>query len=607
MGRNSLPCFSLLLIVVLFWSTACWAGANAAGSASLSWSEGGSVTNLNVAPSWTRVPLFLRLQNAPDIQQLAVQLNWTPNDLVGPCFYVVPDSTLIASCGWTMAGPGGDFAGDSSYTWSIAFPPGSDKSCVTYWVEGGACSGKPASFLLGSVKVRDSAGAIDELVVTGNATILGGVDSVGLVTVQSTSPSTVNSGEIAELTVQGTNFAIGAAVELRGDGLTLHATAVVVTSPNTLTAVVAVPDSAEAPLDVVVSLPDGRSGMLEDGLDTRGLWWGLWLDSTVVLSGRAGSGIPLYRSEGTAGLTAHRPSREDAAEVMSSQVTLTESCNNIPYCTVPSGGTGVYFPSITGPMPAGCAATTTRNSSTSITYFFCYSGPCTPASPNKVVNLPLAHEAYPRQLTGGHCHADNNRPLNVPPAGEVVAGNTGPTGLGFTINWTWPDVGGAVNSVLYTTSQDTFVFNAAKDTTSIYCVLVPNLELLTSGPGYTLVGATPTHPQGWYGDPLLNQALRQLAVTVADSMPSLPDLGYNDMSLVGGGLFDHQGTWNEPHCGHRFGRNCDLQTRTIISSGLVDNALTRRLRRLIRRQGFKEPYKHSDHWHLSYIFPTGAN
>ena len=128
MGRNNLPCFSLLVLVALFWSTACWAGANAGGSASLSWSEDGPVTNLSVAPSGNRVPLLLRLHNALDIQQLAVELDWTPYDLVGPCFYVVPDSTLIASCGWTRSGPGGDLRGTPRTRGPSLFPRGQTRA-----------------------------------------------------------------------------------------------------------------------------------------------------------------------------------------------------------------------------------------------------------------------------------------------------------------------------------------------------------------------------------------------------------------------------------------------------------------------------------------------
>jgi hypothetical protein len=602
-----------MVAAVLLYSAPTQAGNNAGGTAHFSWSPSATVTDLATAPL-EAAPLYLVLDGVPDLRQLAVEMRWSPNarwspdGLIGPCYYLSPVGGGSAGCGWVWADhsePPGVFEGDSSYTWRISFDPAGSPTCVVYLFFGSHCDGVPASFYLMSVKVKDSVGAVDELVVSGNATILGGVDSVGLVTVQSTSPRVVNSGEVAELTVHGTNFAVGASVKLRGDGITLQASSVTVANSNTLSAVVAVPDSADAPLDVIVSLPDGRSGLLEDAVETRELWWGLWLDSTVVLSGRAGSGVPLYRSDGNAGSSAGQVSRHAVAEVQSEPI-MNATCHSVPYCTIPQGGTGLYSPSIVGPT-ASCPGTKPASNPTSITYFFCYSGPCTPSSPNKVVNLPLALEAYPKQITGGHCHADNNRPLNIPATGQVVAGNTGPSGLGFTVNWTWPELGGAVNAVLYTTSQDTFVFNAAKDTTSIYCVLVQNLELLTNGPGYSMVGSKPRHQVGWYGHPLLNQALRQLAVTVTDSMPSLPDLGYNDMSLVWGGLFDHQGTWDTPHCGHRLGSNCDLQTRTLMSSGLVDNELTRKLRRLIRGRGFKEPFRHVDHWHLTYMFPTGAN
>ena len=48
MGRNRLPCLTSLVLLALLWSTACWAGANAGGSASLSWAEDNPVTDLGV-------------------------------------------------------------------------------------------------------------------------------------------------------------------------------------------------------------------------------------------------------------------------------------------------------------------------------------------------------------------------------------------------------------------------------------------------------------------------------------------------------------------------------------------------------------------------------
>ena len=107
----------------------------------------------------------------------------------------------------------------------------------------------------------------------------------------------------------------------------------------------------------------------------------------------------------------------------------------------------------------------------------------------------------------------------------------------------------------------------------------------------------------------MNQALRQLALTVADSLPGLPLMGYNDMSLVWGGMFDigppYGQFWNMPHCSHRLGRGVDFRTKTLDLGPTHSNDLARKLRRLIRKAGFAEPHKEGHHWHLNYTFPTG--
>jgi hypothetical protein len=452
-----------------------------------------------------------------------------------------------------------------------------------------------ADFRLGYVKVEDSAGAIDKLLLTGNLTLLGGTHDSSTVTVVSVEPHTLVAGEVARLTVHGENFAPGASVSLQADDLTLPASQVDVLDGQTLQASVAVPDTTfAAPLGVHVVLADGRTADLPSAVSAGELWWGLWVDSATVVSGKVGSGDPFYRSM----REASRPSA-----VLQSEVALTGDCHNVPFCTVPFNATGQWSPSVTGPMPPQCAKQKTSTSDTYLTYYFCYSGPCTPDNENKVVNLPLALELHGRQLTGGHCHADVNRPTGSPASGVVVNGNTGPDGMGFVIHHIWPDVGGAISGVLYTTSQDTFVINAAKDTTHIFCILQPGLIHMPDGPGYELVGATSKHPSGWYAQIEMIRALQALAVTVADSMPGLPLLGYNDMSLTWGGVFDLAGNWGPPHCSHRYGRGVDFRTRNLLPGPMVSNAVARKLRVLIRNAGFADPYKEADHWHLNYTFP----
>ncbi len=600
MFRVSIVVVVAIVSASMYSTSVCRAGNNIGGAARLGWQQGVGVQDLTLPPSGP-FPLFLNLQGAPDVRKLAVHLKWAPFDSLEG--YVLVSSNPESARGYVQASiPGGPFAGDSSYTWSIIFPSSAqEKNCVVYTVmPPSGDQSVPAEFRLVSVQVEDSSGAVDDLLLEGNATVLGGFEDAPAVAVRSVEPKNLVAGQTATLTVHGDNFAPGAAVTLRAAGVGIQATSVQLLDPQSLRASVSVPDTTfETPLSIEVSLPDGGSGQLANAVSARQLWWGLWVDSTTVVSGVVGSG-PRYRSAPT---TATRTSPRGS--VIEEEVVLTEVCHDVPFCTVPFNGTGEYSPSVSGPMPPQCIKQRTVTSGTTLTYFLCYSGPCTPSSPNKVLNLPVALEVYPRQLTGGHCHADDSRPTKVPARGEVVSGNTGPTGLGFAVDHTWPDPGGAVNGVFYSTSQDTFVVNADKDTTHIFCILVPGLIHMPEGPGYELVGATSRHPVGWYGAIEMVNALKALAVTVADSIPGLPPMGYNDMSLVWGGSFDLNGNWGPPHCSHRFGRGVDFRTRGLVPIPTTPNALGRRLRVLIRNVGFAEPYKESDHWHLNYTFPTG--
>src|SRR5262249_5847352 len=116
------------------------------------------------------------LVGATDVRQLALTLKWMPYDSTGQCYSIVPASP-DAECGWnTATPPGGDFEGDSSYTWSIHFPPGSTaRSCVIYWLSMATCdSAPPAKFYVALAQAKDSNGAVDTLRNVGDTKLLGG-------------------------------------------------------------------------------------------------------------------------------------------------------------------------------------------------------------------------------------------------------------------------------------------------------------------------------------------------------------------------------------------------------------------------------------------------
>jgi hypothetical protein len=288
----------------------------------------------------------------------------------------------------------------------------------------------------------------------------------------------------------------------------------------------------------------------------------------------------------------------------------TETCNTVPYCTIPISGAEFHQPSIGNPGP-NCPTLTSRTSTDNITYFFCYGGPCYPGVDYIVRNLHLELKQFARQLTGGHCHADTTRPAGTPHNGAIVTGTTGADGLQFLVHYVFPEVSGALNQVLYTPAgQDTFVVNSARDTVAILCVRWAQMVQLTGpGTGYKLQspGAdnVSNHPDYHWGIPSMVDSLKTLAVAIQDSLPGSPDVEYNDISLVWGGLFDilDPGTtrppyWTLPHCSHRFGTSTDFRTKQFNWS--ADPSLARRLKALMRSKGFATHIE-GDHWHLNFV------
>jgi hypothetical protein len=164
-----------LLVTILI--TGAWpavAGGNAGGTVHLTWDSDGQIAT-EAVPKATVFPLFLRIEGAPDIRQLAINLKWMPFDSLGQCYKVVP-AAEDSSCGWAVEEPpAGGFEGDSTYTWSIRFPAGAQKSCVVYWVSMATCdSVPPGKFYVGDARVKDSAGFVDTLLNVGDTKLLGG-------------------------------------------------------------------------------------------------------------------------------------------------------------------------------------------------------------------------------------------------------------------------------------------------------------------------------------------------------------------------------------------------------------------------------------------------
>lgn len=184
--------------------------------------------------------------------------------------------------------------------------------------------------------------------------------------------------------------------------------------------------------------------------------------------------------------------------------------------------------------------------------------------------------------SGGHVHHDNNRPKGTLTA---TSGSTGTNG--FSTIYTSPEVGGVIEL------QVNLVFPPVPPATEgqpfsfvrTFGITVPNLVPLPPG-NYTPTGAiTGQHTDNRYGLQAMNEAVLFLAdeyKQVFGSQPGFVPIGFNDMSLVQGGLFDVYGTntatiWQPPHRSHRFGDDIDVDMvppanrRRLVAMALLFN------------------------------------
>lgn len=209
------------------------------------------------------------------------------------------------------------------------------------------------------------------------------------------------------------------------------------------------------------------------------------------------------------------------------------------------------------------------------------------SQPKSGVSVSLSREAV--EHSGGHNH-NGSRPVGT---FTSDSGSTGSEGT-FQTTYTASKFGG----------QETITATAAGQTVSLTLnVRVSGLVQLTAGTGYELTGNTPTHPNNHYGTSTTNTALQGIARDFEVLYPEEPDLGYNDMSLEKGGLFDIGPTpshpewklWYPPHDKHRKGKNCDLDNIDEGMGHLED------LKILIEGPPYNgNVHPEPNHWHLTF-------
>lgn len=158
--------------------------------------------------------------------------------------------------------------------------------------------------------------------------------------------------------------------------------------------------------------------------------------------------------------------------------------------------------------------------------------------------------------SGGHDHDSVSRPK-----GELSAfsGNSGPTGLDLTIQYTSPDVSGKVYSDGSCAGPNGF--SCFSGYYFSFTTQVPNLQRLDADQTFKLIGSTATHSSNHWGTTSFLAKLREAASMYFLKYEGLPEgqLAINDLSLEFGGLFDIGANWKPAHREHRIGVVGDLR------------------------------------------------
>jgi hypothetical protein len=93
-------------------------------------------------------------------------------------------------------------------------------------------------------------------------------------------------------------------------------------------------------------------------------------------------------------------------------------------------------------------------------------------------------------------------------------------------------------------------------------VMIRGLVLLQPRVSIIPTGSKTIHPGNHYGDPGFIAKIEKLAdeFFVRFAKP----IYVNDISLVWGGVFDHEATWKPPHKKHGEGRSADINSRSML-------------------------------------------
>lgn len=176
--------------------------------------------------------------------------------------------------------------------------------------------------------------------------------------------------------------------------------------------------------------------------------------------------------------------------------------------------------------------------------------------PNVGVRLTLKA----KQDSGGHHHPDNTvaARTGTMQGQQELAGNTGPSGQGFSFTYDAPGVSGDIDILATCTGGKNCTPQGPKQVWVGYKGLQP----VGDNAVYRLIpnaAKDPGHPDNHY---LTLTAASRLAVFASLYHAKYPDLAVlhlNDASLERGGIFDLKHNWRSPHWEHCRGTVIDIR------------------------------------------------
>ncbi|HKH49724.1 MAG TPA: hypothetical protein VKM72_34130 [Thermoanaerobaculia bacterium] len=210
---------------------------------------------------------------------------------------------------------------------------------------------------------------------------------------------------------------------------------------------------------------------------------------------------------------------------------------------------------------------------------------CFKSNGDRIPNCQISLASKAVSKSGGHDHTNAGQPLG---SFSPKSGNTGSDV--FRSSFTSPEISGFIDVKVSGSAPG---YNITPGVFRLRIEL-PGLQSLAQGTNYLLVGQTKSHTSNHFGISGFNAKLAQLANLYTGEFPG-GKLGYNDMSLPLGGLFDWKATWKSPHSEHRIGVNVDLPLRYFPA------ARRARVGQLAKSLKIKVLQEDAEHWHLTNL------